>query len=265
MPKAADFSRRLGLWALIGAGALYAQAAPAGPSFEVASIRPDTIVQSSFDTVPRRSGDRVVMHNTGVAMVIVYAYNLIDTWQVQGNLRLPGDWYWYDIEAIAPGAPNDAELRRMFQTLLADRFGLRFHRESKEVTGYDLVAEKGGAKLKSAVPGSVIAVDGNPIKDGDSLSIYGADGTHFMGKNASMRQLLAALSNRLRAPVQDRTGLTGPFDFNVVFSRDDKPAGVDGPPSLPTALQEQLGLRLVKTKIRADILFVDSISKPSPN
>ena len=134
------------------------------------------------------------------------------------------------------------------------------------MTAYDLVVAKGGAKLKRANPDGEVALDGKPIEQGNSLSAYGADGsTHLVGKSASMDRLVYSLSGRLRAPVVDRTGLTGPFDYDIVFSREDVPSDTGGPPALATALQEEMGLRLEKTRRPVDIIVVDHVEKPSAN
>jgi uncharacterized protein (TIGR03435 family) len=205
------------------------------------------------------------MHNTQLAMVIAYAYRVANpSWEVTGNVRLPDGWNFYDIEAIVGNPVSDDELRQMFQTLLEDRFKLKIHRETREMTAYNLVVAKGGAKLKHADPDGEVTLDGQPIEQGNSLSAYGADGgTHLLGKSASMERLVYALSGRLHAPVVDKTGLTGPFDYNIVFSREDNPSDTGGPPALITALQEEMGLRLEKTKSQVDIIVVDHVEKPA--
>ena len=247
---------------------LRGQHVPARPAFELASIKPDNIMQMSFDVVPRRSGNRITMHNTQLAMVIAYAYGVANpSWEVTGNLHLPDGWNFYDIEAIVSDAVSDDELPRMFQTLLEDRFKLKVHRETREMTAYELVVAKGGPQLKRADTDREITLDGQPIEQGNSLSAYGADGaTHLLGKSASMERLVYALSGRLNAPVLDRTGLTGPFDYNIVFSREDNPSDTGGPPALTTALQEEMGLRLEKkTRSSVDIIVVDHVEKPTAN
>jgi len=259
--------RRIVIAALFTFAALRGQNAPARPSFDVVSIKPDNILQTSFDIVPRRSGNRITMHNTQLAMVIAYAWHVANpSFQVTGNVRLPDGWNFYDIEAIVAGSPSDDDLRLMFQALLKDRFKLRIHRETREMTAYDLVIAKGGPKLKRAEPDGEVALDGQPIEPGNSLSAYGTDGgTHLIGKSASMERLVYSLSGRLHAPVLDRTGLTGPFDYNVVFSREDDPSDTGGPPALITALQDELGLRLEKTRSQVELIVVDHLEKPTPN
>ncbi len=259
--------RRIVIAAAFSFAALRGQNTSARPAFDVASIKPDNIMQTSFDIVPRRSGDRITMHNTQLVMVIAYAWHIANpSFQVIGNVHLPDGWNFYDIEAIAGNSVSDEQLRLMFQTLLEDRFKLKVHRESREMTAYELVVAKGGPKLKRADPDGEVTLDGKPIEQGNSLSAYGADGgTHLLGKSASMERLVYALSGRLRAPVVDRTGLTGPFDYDVVFSREDVPSDTGGPPALATALQEKMGLRLEKTRSQVDIIVVDHVEKPTHN
>ena len=261
------FAALLSFVVLRGQVALRGQNAPARPVFDVASVKVDDIMQTSFDIVPRRSGNRITMHNTQLGMVIAYAWHVANPpWQVTGNVGLPAGWNCYDIEAIVSGSPSDDELRLMFQTLLEDRFKLKAHRETREMPAYDLVVAKGGTKLKRADPDGEITLDGKPVEQGNSLSAYGADGgTHLIGKSVSIERLAYSLSGRLHAPVLDRTGLTGPFDYNVVFSREDSPSDTAGPPALVTALEEEMGLRLEKTRRLVEIIVVDHLEKPSAN
>jgi uncharacterized protein (TIGR03435 family) len=248
-----------------GIASVFAQPAPKRPSFEVASVRLNT-VNGPVGIVPLRSGDRVTMHNTQLGQVVAYAYHIANpAWELAGNYWLPDGWNWYDIEAIAPGSPDDDELRLMFQTLLEDRFLLKVHRETRDSPTYDLVIGKGGSKLKPAVTDSQVTVDGKPISSGTATMAGGRDGVHLMGKGVNTAQLASSLSGRFNAPVRDRTGLTGTFDYNVVFSRDDSPSDVSELPTLVTALQQELGLRLEKSKGTVEVLIVDHIEKPTPN
>src|SRR5580698_7376259 len=114
--------RRMVIAALLTLAGLRGQSAPARRAFDLASIKPDNILQTSFDIVPRRSGNRITMHNTQLAMVIAYAYRVANpSWEVTGNVHLPDGWNFYDIEAIVGGDVSDDELRLMFQALLEDR------------------------------------------------------------------------------------------------------------------------------------------------
>jgi uncharacterized protein (TIGR03435 family) len=231
---------------------------------EVVSVRTNT-TNGPVDITPRRSGDKVVMHNTQVGIVFAYAYHLDYTYQYSGSLQLPDGWNWYDIEAIVEGTPGDDQVRLMFQALLADRFKLKVHRETREVARYELVAAKNGPKLKSAQAGSRIAVDDRPLPAGMGGVVLGRDGRHLAGKGGTMDQIVRALVGELRAPVVDRTGLMGTFDFDVRFVPENSPPDTEPGPSLATAIQEELGLRLEKSKGPVEVVVIDHIEKPSEN
>jgi hypothetical protein len=122
-----------------------AQPAQERPSFEVASVKAMLADDPNSDFVPRRSGDRITMHSTPLGMIIAWAYHLTNAeYQLVAAPWEPRLWNDYDIQALAPGSPNDDDLPKMFQTLLEDRFQLRVHREKRELAAYDLVMAKGG-------------------------------------------------------------------------------------------------------------------------
>jgi len=244
------------------------QTAPKRLSFEVASVK-ENLIQDPRDPrygltdfVPRRSGNRVTMGNSQLGVIVAWAYHLTDS-----NYQLvAGPWaknLWeesYDIEARSPGSASEGELRQMFQTFLEERFKLRVHRETRELAAYDLVVAKSGPKLTPAPP----RADKVSIGFGGSSSwvqLVGNGDLRLVGKGASMQELAVVLSSRMRAPVQDRTGLPGLFDYNVAFS-----SGVDAStePVLPTAIRG-LGLNLAKSKGRFEVLVIDHVEKPSGN
>jgi uncharacterized protein (TIGR03435 family) len=232
--------------------------------FEVASVKLNT-TNGTTDFVPRRSGDRVIIHNNQLGGVILYAYN-VPFYRVVGEMRLPDGWNWYDIEARAPGTPSDDQIRLMLQALLEDRFKLRVHRETREMAVYKLVIAKNGPKLKPAGAGFRPTVDGRPIRgNGIVAGVMGMDGQHLIGKGAAIAQLVNALSGPLAGPVVDGTGgIEGKFDFDVRFIRDDKPAPDGEPgPDLPASLQEVLGLKLERSKAPIEVLVIDHLEKPS--
>jgi uncharacterized protein (TIGR03435 family) len=244
------------------ASGVLAQPAPKRPSFEVASVRLNTL-NGPVDFVPHRSGDRVTMHNIQLGQVVAYAYHIANPlWELAGNYRLPDGWNWYDIEAIAPGSPRDDELRLMFQALLEDRFQVRVHRETRDSPTYDLVIGKGGSRLKPATPDSQIAVNGKTYTIRYRHGGWRRRRRTSGGKGVTAAQLSSSLSGRFSAPVRDRTGLTGTFDYNVVFARDDNPPAVSELPTLMTALQQELGLRLEKNKGTVEVrLWITSRSR----
>jgi uncharacterized protein (TIGR03435 family) len=147
----------------------------------------------------------------------------------------------YDIEAKAehPSA-SASELKIMLQNLLADRFKLSLHEQTKEVSGYALVVAKGGAKFTPPLPGKSLAC-----------------GT------STAEALARCLSRRLGQPVVDKTGITGRHNFSLTMES----LGEDQifPPSIFTVLEEQFGLKLVSQKVPLRILVIDHVERPSEN
>jgi uncharacterized protein (TIGR03435 family) len=168
-----------------------------------------------------------------------------------------------------------AETKLMLQSLLEERFQLRLHRETKELPVYALTIAKGGLKLH---PGSCTEYDpDNPPprpapgqKRPDycgNLSVGGGGPTQKLDAFAiTMTQFLGFLPNYTKRVVIDKTGSTGTFDAHFVFTLDGAPADADNlAPSLYTALEEQLGMKLESTKGPVEILVIDHVEKPSEN
>jgi len=241
----------------------FAQAQP--PRFEVASIKPGNPVERGMGVGVRTN--RFIATNATLKMLIEEAYNLRDH-QVQGGPN------WLDsarftIEAAPPapfpGTPDVMNvLRPMIQTLLQERFRLQAHSESRIEPIYDLVVAKGGHRLK----------DPKPDASGNQ-GIFGTTRSDMNGYMASMLELSNVLSQRLGRSVVDRTGLAGKFDFKLIWTPgpgeggSDIPPGTaaagDGGPSIFTAIQEQLGLRLESSRGPVDVLVVDRAEKPDAN
>ena len=140
----------------------------------------------------------------------------------------------------------------MLQSLLADRFKLRVHNETREQPIYDLVVAKGGPKLKPWPPGvqtkgaswgrSEIRIEGWPIE-----------------------RFASSLDGMVGRPVFDKTGLRGNYDIDLKWTPEDEQGAPDAGPSLLTAIQEQLGLKLVPTKGPVVTFVVDHVERPSEN
>ena len=146
----------------------------------------------------------------------------------------------------------------MLLTLLAERFQLQFHRETKEVDGFALVVARGGLK---------IAEDrGLSDKNEPSMS---AGPAGLLYRKAPLWMLTNYLSGPVGAPVVDKTGLTGLFSFSFQPPPPQLRASPDNPdlgaPSIFTAIQEQLGLRLESAKVPLDVLVIDHVERPTPN
>ena len=231
------------------------------PSFELASIKPTSLGEGHNDEdVDFRNG-RVKLSYGGTSLIacIESAYDAKD-YQISGPSWIKSTRY--DINAIGsnPSESRDA-WRQMLQNLLADRFQLRLHREAKELPVYELVVTKKGPKLGESHPG-------------DGSSIHGTSGgTSFTG--SEMKDLADSLHQATGLPVVDKTGLKGRYEFTLHYSRESQ-AGVTTPedgttaldtaaPSIYTALQEQLGLKLKSAKGQVEVLVIEHIEQPSAN
>lgn len=236
------------------------------PEFEVTSVKRNT-TNGQSDFTPRRSGDRVIMHNMQLGPMVTYAYNVPRGFPIEGNLRLQDGWNWYDVEATVSGSPSEAEIRLMFQSLLEDRFQLKVHHETRELPVYTLTQAKKGPKLKEwtedAPPLHII---GRVAMDG-VVANYSSreDPHHIVGRKASIATLAAYLAGALQGPVTDKTGLAGDFNFELTWDSDEPALAPPDPALLDAVLQEQLGLKLEKNKGPVEILVVDHVEKPSEN
>jgi len=205
----------------------------------------------------------------------------------------------YDLEAKAPGNPTPAEWLRtmgpMLQGLLRDKFKLRIHREMRELPVYELTVSKGGPgfAMRKSAEGSCPTFEWHRSSPppGQGISVHCgalelinislnhtlvADGMNLRGvpANPFAPSLAIFLSRQLDHLVIDKMGLTGLFDFHLEWNRlaTDRLLGRtvpedsdDGGPSLFTALQEQLGLKLERTKGPVEVFVVDQALKPAEN
>ncbi len=239
---------KLALYGFLAAAVLL----PAG-SFEVASIKPS-------EEPPTNSGmnsDKGLLraHNVTLKRCIVGAYG-IPAPQIAGGPKWL-DELRFEIVAKADHNAGDTELMEMLQGLLADRFQLSLHHETQTVAGYALTVARGGIKAKAA----------DPAAGSSTTSSRG----RIDAKGCTMSRLIIRLSSVLGVPVSDATGLSGSFDINLQWIPDDALArsGAAGEvpqgPSLYTAIQEQLGLKLEARKVPVDMLVIDHAALPSEN
>jgi uncharacterized protein (TIGR03435 family) len=278
------------VWASLGilaACGLFAQTLPTPLSFDVASIKP---------SAPDARGSKLMLEppsglqteNGTVRMLITFAYNIRD-FQLSGG---PG-WIGterYDILAKAersPGSENtpsdprkmteaqrtrwQEEMRERVRALLAERFQLTVHQETREAPVYALVVAKGGPKVEET----------EAPADGPQ-GIQGGGRGVLRGLAAPMSMLAMVLSNQLGRPVIDKTGLTGKYNYKLQWTPDSGPTGggpgdqpppgVEAPPpadpdgpSIFSALQEQLGLRLESQKGPVPSFVIDRVEKPTQN
>jgi uncharacterized protein (TIGR03435 family) len=227
-------------------------AADATTGFDVASIRPSEGGRETVDTVP----GSVTMRNMRLTGAIRWAYNVLDV-QVSGP-----DWLnstRFDIVAKAGTPVKEPELKQMMQKLLADRFKLELHRQTKEVNAMVLTVAKGGHKLKE------VQEEGSPSFSTGRLNLT--------GKGATMAQLIGFLSREIRQPIVDETGLTGRYDYFLDINayiteemRAQQGPPVEAPSIVANALQGQLGLKVEARKTPLEMLIVDKMEKaPTEN
>ncbi len=239
--------------------------------FEVASIKPSD-PNGHGVRIEMAPGGRFNASGVTVKFLIQQAYN-IKEFQITAGPTWTGSEK-YDINAKAEGEGGDMtpeRLKPMMQALLAERFQLKFHREEKEMPVYALVVGKNGPKMHASerVP------DGDDRRGGTQVRMSRGQIT---AQGMSMSMLANQLSNRLGRNVLDKTGLTGNYDFTLEFTPEGmQPMGgrepgaeaappLDSPgPSLFTAVQEQLGLKLESQKGPVSLFIIDRIEKASEN
>lgn len=199
----------------------------------------------------------MMIRNESVASLMQVAYSIH-----RRQIADAPDWLFlelYDIEGKwdIPGVPNDRQVLTMLQKLLADRFGLRFHREERELPAYAIRIAKGGPKLKAAA---------HPEAGADEQGNGEATEQTLTYTSASMTDFIRNEQFYIDRPLVDQTGLTGRYDFTLHYTPDEaKTADVNAPPGIFTAIQEQLGLKLQPVKAMVDVLVIDRVEKPSEN
>jgi uncharacterized protein (TIGR03435 family) len=242
-----------------------AMAADADPAFEVATIKP-----SKPDTRGPGiglNGQQFTTIGTSLSFLMTFAYG-IHARQIVGA---PGwvesdKWDWAG-KPEGGGMPNTTQLKTMIQKLLVERYGLKFHKEKRELSVFVLLPGKTGPKMTP----SAADTNGVPTLGFRRLG-------DFFARNASMSDVAQTLqATVMDRPVVDQTGLAGRFDFTLTWTPDEsqftaiaaKPpapaADKDAPPDLFTAIQQQIGLRLESTKASVEVYVIDHVEKPSEN
>jgi uncharacterized protein (TIGR03435 family) len=305
----------------------FGQDAAESPKFEVASVKPAEPQPEGMMRVRMSGGPgtpdpgQLTYTNVSLKNVLINAYDVND-YQISGPNRLDGERF--DIVAKIPQGTTKEQFRLMLQNLLAERFKLALHHETKELPIYALVVGKGGPKLKVAVEEDATTPQGaappppapgrdeaGPVRlkmDADGMpkppsgmgrngvfmmTMYGSGGlrTRMVCKGQPVSALLATLSSQLGRPVVDATGLKAKYDITLDYAPDglngtaimmpppppqhDGAPGGGGPmasapdaggPTIFTALQEQLGLKLEQRKGPVDLLVIARLEKvPTEN
>jgi uncharacterized protein (TIGR03435 family) len=195
---------------------------PQQPRFEAASIR---LGGDIFSIKPQLSPGRLVW-TTDLADLIGYAYGLDSSRVSAKGLRVV--YAIYAINAVFEPNTTDDEVRRMLQSLLAERFNMRFHRQVKEVDGFAVTIGKSGLKMKeSATRNELDHGDSGsgrspaPIDESYLSATMGSPGIiTITGREASITQLTRTLERIVGRPFWDQTGVVGKYDFAFSFSQD---------------------------------------------
>jgi uncharacterized protein (TIGR03435 family) len=269
--------------------------APAGassvalPAWDVSTVKPSSPDERGL--MIQFTPDGIKIKNVPLWFIVREAFGL-------ENDRLVGGPGWsrtssFDIEGKV--APEDApklkamkidEKRQMVVTLLEERFGMKFHHETRDLPMYELVVARGGVKMQASKPTNPDDPPSPPPAPGQlpklgrhSLMMNGRG--HIESTGTDMSSLARVLSGQLGRTVVDKTGLTGDFDYKLDWTPDEmapamtksgNPTPGDNPPSqdavgpsLFTALEEQLGLKLDSTKGPSDVIVIDELDQPTAN
>ena len=159
------------------------------------------------------------------------------------------------------------EKRHAIRVLLAERLGLKTHLETRSTSIFNLVVAKGGVKMQTVpLPPPPAAGEAPPPRPPADVKAQGSQyGLEFLGSNAPMQAIAGALSSMVEAPVVDKTGLTGTYNYTLQFGREWSATDPESWPSIFTAVQEQLGLKLEAVHEAVPNLVVDHITKPTEN
>jgi len=284
----------LGFWVMPVYAAAQPPAPGTRPTFEAASIKPNPgsggfqggscggiDVRPGSGALAQMAGVRMTppppdtcqFTNVTLQMLMATSYALgitIASGVDPSGLAGAPSWFntaHFDILAKAARPTTNAELTLMMQRMLEDRFALKFHHETRQADGFALVAAPGGPKMTKGNAG------------GGRIGRFGPN--PWTGTNTSMDELARFLGVRLGKPVADATDLPGGYNFTLVWTPGDGersgfpplPPGAPRPPSadpvdgpsLFTAVQEQLGLRLERRRVPTEVLVVDSARLPTAN
>lgn len=237
-----------------------------GPQFDAVLIKPSApdARGGGFNLSPGHLNAK----NQTLRDLVEFAWDVKD-YQVSGEPSWAESAH-YEVLATFPASTSKADRARMMQAMLADRFGLVVRQDSKEVSGYAIVTGKSGPKLHS--PGNE--------EPGMMMGRSRATGQRTLtATGQTMANLASILSDIMGRPVEDRTGVAGKFDFSMAWTPDavDGGTGATGGKALPppdnnepgptifTALQETLGLKLESAKVTVPVVVIEKTEKPSAN
>lgn len=225
-------------------------------AWDVVSIKPHKQLESGGSLYVRPDG--LEINNLTIHSLMWSAFDVKSQDQFSG---WPGwaDSDHYDVRAkVAPedaerwhnthGHDGEEQYQRLIRQILEDRFALKAHIEKRELPVYELVVAKQGSKLKEHAPNTGSISNYHPGK--------------ISAQATTITSLIVNLSGTVGRVVIDKTGLSGTYDFELTWAPDYQP---DAGPSIFTALQEQLGLKLQSARAPVDVVVIDHIEHPSEN
>lgn len=261
-----------------------------GQTFEVASVKPIVLPPSGVYIGPARGGPgtsdpgQITWSYARLIDMLMTAYD-VKAFQVSGPGWISNERY--NVIAKVPEGTTKEQVNAMWRQLLAERFGVVLHHESKEFQVEELVVAKDGHKLKDTTVEDPNA-DGPPKMDKNGVLTgpgfvtmirmgSGGPSAHTVAKAQTLSRLTVLLTSQVGRPVLDKTGLTGRYDFELEYTPNLPPGQLMPPPgaaetasepgpSLAEAVQKQLGLKLEANKAKLDVVVIDKAEKaPTAN
>jgi bla regulator protein blaR1 len=264
----------LNIWISVVLTLLFSQSSSPKPAFEIVSIKPNLSGDNRV-SITNQPGGRFVATGVPLRFLMTSAYRVREFQILGGPAWITSDRWDIDArpaEAVArPSVPVDPSvpdtMSLMVQSLIEDRFQLKMHRETREQPVYELVVAKGGSKMKLSddqTPVQPPQRGGEPAARRNSIRTGRGD---LEATGIQFGIFVNVLSQQLGRPVVDKTGLAGFYDFRLQWTPQltPQPDSDSSGPTIFTALQEQLGLRLESAKGAVEVIIIDGIQKPSEN
>jgi uncharacterized protein (TIGR03435 family) len=228
--------------------ALCAAAALTAQTFEVATVKRNLSGPNAPNAFSPEPG-RLVVTNMPLDQMLQATFHIRTGMLIGATGWMTSDRY--DIEGKAPGVSKFDDQMVMLKALLIERFQLKFHTETRQLTMLYLVKGKSGPKF-------------TPSAEGDGKEHINIRPTQISGTNIPFGHFVSILEAQLSRPIKNDTGISGDFDLSLKYVKDDAPNAAEGP-SVFAAVEEQLGLKLESRKGPAEVLVIDSAQRPGEN
>jgi len=276
---------------MLALGAMAVTAAQTPHAFDAASVKMAAATGMGQPRIVAVTGRRVSAPFVTLRMLVQVAFNVDRDQVIGGPAWLDSDHF--EVNATSPTGTSIADVRTMLQALLAERFGLVAHRETRELPAHVLTfSGQFGPKMRRspdecapvALPPGLPVPPPPPPPPVDAAEFIALGvapgigicqsltmGGFISGRAMGIATLCWFLTQELRRPVLDRTGLTERYDFDLMYLPDVGPPQMNGTPapwdapSLTTAVREQLGLRLDSTRAPIDVVVIDRVTAPTQN